>query len=152
MSEVHTYLEFLTALDDRPLRFQEGDTIFEAGEASDGRMFVVRTGTVILRSGRKVLERVEPGGILGEMALIDPAPRSATAVAGADCTASAVTELMLRRLVTHVPGFALEMMRILVRRFRQVTLGRGRKPRKAPARKAGRGSVKRRPKPRSRRR
>jgi len=152
MSEVHTYLEFLTALDDRPLRFQEGDTIFEAGEPSDGRMFVVRTGSVVLHSGRKLLERVEPGGILGEMALIDPAPRSATAVAGPDCTASAVTELMLRRLVTHVPGFALEMMRILVRRFRQATVGRPSRPRSAPARKPAKRGVKRRPKARSRRR
>jgi CRP/FNR family cyclic AMP-dependent transcriptional regulator len=146
MSEVHTYLEFLTALDDHPVRFQEGDTIFEAGEESDGRMFVVRTGSVVLRSGRKVLERVEPGGILGEMALIDPAPRSATATAGSDCTVSAVTELMLRKLVTHVPGFALEMMRILVRRFRQATGRRRPRPRSAPRRRARRAKAKGRPK------
>lgn len=150
MSEVHTYLEFLTALDDRPLRFQEGDTIFEAGEESDGRMFVVRTGSVVLRSGRKVLERVAPGGILGEMALIDPAPRSATAIAGPDCTASAVTELMLRKLVTHVPGFALEMMRILVRRFRQVTVSRRSRTRAASKPKPSRGKAKGRPKARRR--
>ena len=150
MSEVHTYLQFLTALDDHPLRFQEGATIFEAGEESDGRMFVVRTGSVVLRSGREVLERVEPGGILGEMALIDPAPRSATATAGPGCTVSAVTELMLRNLVTHVPGFALEMMRILVRRFRQATVGRRTRPRPAPRRQPKRAKAKARPKVRRR--
>jgi len=121
MSQVHTYLEFLSALDDQPLRLKEGETLFAAGDSSDGRMFIVRTGSVDLRSGRKLLERVAPGGILGEMALIDPAPRSATAIGGPDCSVSPVTELMFHKLVTHVPGFALEMMRILVRRFRQAT-------------------------------
>lgn len=148
MSEIHTYLEFLSALDERPLRLQEGDTIFEAGQRSDGRMFVVRTGTVLLRSGRKLLERVGPGGILGEMALIDPAPRSATAVAGPDCTVSAVTEPMFQKLVNHVPGLALEMMRILARRLRQVTAAstKPRKPRvgKGARRPAGKKAARRR--------
>jgi len=136
MSEIHTYLEFLSALDERPLQLQEGDTLFEAGQRSDGRMFVVRTGTVVLRSGRKLLERVGPGGILGEMALIDPAPRSATAVAGPDCSVSAVTEPMFHKLVTHVPGLALEMMRILARRLRQVTAAQSAKPKRRAARAA----------------
>ena len=45
-------------------------------------MFIVRTGSVELRIGETVLETVEQGGIFGELALVDPAPRSATAVAG----------------------------------------------------------------------
>ena len=143
MSEVHTYLEFLTALDDKPLAFREGETIFGARDESDDRMFIVRTGSVILRSGRTVLERVGRGGIFGEMALIDPAPRSASAVAGPDCTVSPLTELQFQKLVTHVPGFALEMMRILVRRFREATGRRGvarraRRSRPAQKRKAKR--------------
>jgi CRP-like cAMP-binding protein len=149
MAEIHTYLEFLTALDDRPLRLQEGDTLFEEGQRSDGRMFVVRTGSVVLRSGRKVLERVGPGGIVGEMALIDPAPRSAKAVAGPECTVSAVTEPVLHKLVVQVPGLALELMRILARRLRTVTsaqkTSRPRRTRKPSAKPAGRRAVKRRP-------
>jgi CRP-like cAMP-binding protein len=148
MPEIHTYLEFLTALDDRPLRLQERDTLFEEGQRSDGRMFVVRTGSVLLRSGRKQLERVGPGGIVGEMALIDPAPRSATAVAGPDCTVSAVTEPMLHKLVAQVPGLALEMMRILVRRLRQATAVQRTKPR--PATRGTKRVAKPKPKPRRR--
>ncbi len=131
MAEIHSYLEFLTALDDRPLAIPEGDVLFDAGDRSDGRMFVVRAGTIVLRSGRTLLERVGPGGIVGEMALIDPAPRSAKAVAGPGCVVSAVTEPMLHKLVAQVPGLALELMRILARRLRQVTVRR----KAAPARR-----------------
>jgi CRP-like cAMP-binding protein len=121
MSEIRTYLELLTALDDKPLRLDEGQALFEEGQPANGLMYVVRTGTVVLRSGRKVLETVGPGGILGEMALIDPAPRSATAVAGAGCTVSAVTEPLFHKLVKNVPGLALELMRIFSRRLRRLT-------------------------------
>lgn len=131
MSDVSTYMAFLTGLDDKPIRLRDGETLFKSGDRSDGRLFVVRTGTVALYDGRRLLERVGPGGILGEMALIDPAPRSATAVGGADCTLSAVSDLTFRKLVTHVPGFALEMMRLLVQRFRQAT-----RPARKPRRKA----------------
>ena len=129
MSDVSTYMAFLTGLDDKPLRLRDGQTLFKSGDRSDGRLYVVRTGSVALYAGRKLLERVGPGGILGEMALIDPAPRSATAVAGPDCTLSAVSDITFRKLVTHVPGFALEMMRLLVQRFRQATRPPRPKPR-----------------------
>src|SRR5262245_52020831 len=135
MSEIRTFLEFLTAIDDKPLRLEDGQPLFTQGQPADGRMFIVRSGTIVLRSGRKILDKVGPGGILGEMALIDPAPRSATAVAGPGCTVSAVTEPMFRKLVTHVPGLALEMMRILARRLRQVTAA-STKPRRPRASKA----------------
>jgi len=139
MSDVSTYMAFLTGLDDKPIGLREGETLFRTGDRSDGRLFVVRTGTVNLYAGRRLLERVGPGGIVGEMALIDPAPRSATAVAGPDCTLSAISDLTFRRLVTHVPGFALEMMRFLVQRFRQATRPAAGKPRRkaaAPKRRA----------------
>ena len=134
MSDVSTYMAFLTGLDEKPIRLRDGETLFKSGDRSDGRLFVVRTGSVALYSGRRLLERVGPGGILGEMALIDPAPRSATAVAGPECTLSAVSDLTFRKLVTHVPGFALEMMRLLVQRFRQATRPASRKPRRKVAR------------------
>ena len=44
-------------------------------------MFSVLEGSVELSRNGAVIEDVGPGGILGEMALIDAAPRSATATA-----------------------------------------------------------------------
>ena len=82
-----------------------GQVIFSAGDA--GReMFIVRTGSVDLRIGDTCLETVEQGGIFGELALVDPAPRSATAVAGPDCTLVLVDAAAFDDLVRQVPGLA----------------------------------------------
>jgi CRP-like cAMP-binding protein len=118
MVEVKSYLEALMTLDEAPLRLDPGQVIFSAGEA--GReMFIVRTGSVDLRIGDTLLETVEQGGIFGELALVDPAPRSATAVAGPDCTLVLVDAASFNNLVRKVPGLALEVMRVLARRLRR---------------------------------
>jgi CRP/FNR family cyclic AMP-dependent transcriptional regulator len=118
MAEVKTYLEALMALDDAPLSPEPGAVIFAAGDP--GReMYVVRSGKVELKIGDTLLETVGPGGILGELALVDPAPRSATAIAGADCSLVRVDQEAFDDLVRRVPGLALEVMRVMARRLRK---------------------------------
>lgn len=118
MAEVRTYLEALTALDETPLSYPPGGVIFAAGDP--GReMYVVRSGRVDLKLGDTLLESVGPGGILGELALVDPAPRSASAVAGPDCTLARVDQEAFDDLVHRVPGLALEVMRVMARRLRK---------------------------------
>jgi CRP-like cAMP-binding protein len=118
MDGVKTYLEALMTLDEAPLKLDPGQVIFSAGDA--GReMFIVRTGSVDLRIGDTVLETVEQGGIFGELALVDPAPRSATAVAGPDCSLVLVNAEVFSDLVRRVPGLALEVMRVMARRLRR---------------------------------
>ncbi len=117
-TRIHSYLEALMLSEERPRQLAAGQALFSAGET--GReMFIVRSGTVELRLGKRLLEVVEPGGVVGEMALIDPAPRSASAVAGSDCSVVAIDEELFSRLVKSVPSLALEMMRILARRLRR---------------------------------
>jgi CRP/FNR family transcriptional regulator, cyclic AMP receptor protein len=118
MTEIKTYLEVLGCIDDQPLRFARGDVIFAAGQAGD-RMYIVRSGSVELRVGDTVLETVVPGGVFGELALIDPAPRSATAVAGFDCSLAAVGVQQFHGLVQKVPNLALEVMKVMARRIRR---------------------------------
>lgn len=118
MAEVRSYLEALMELDEAPLKLEPGQVIFSAGD--QGReMFIVRTGSVELRIGGTVLETVGQGGIFGELALVDAAPRSATAVAGADCTLVLVDEATFGDLVRRVPGLALEVMRVMASRLRR---------------------------------
>jgi CRP-like cAMP-binding protein len=65
-----------------------------------------------------VIERVESGGVFGEMALIDGLPRSATAIAAADCRIAAIDEKRFLRLVEHTPRFALSIMQVITQRLR----------------------------------
>lgn len=132
-TRIHSYLEALMLSEEQPRQLAAGELLFRSGET--GReMYIVRSGTVELRLGTRLLEVVGPGGVVGEMALIDPAPRSASAVAGPGCSVVAIDEQLFSRLVKSVPSLALEMMRILARRLR-----RGNETRAAaPAKKAAR--------------
>ena len=57
-----------------------GHVLFREGDPGD-TMFAVAEGEVELTVAGDVVEDVGPGGILGELALVDHAPRSATAIA-----------------------------------------------------------------------
>jgi CRP-like cAMP-binding protein len=119
MGGVKTYVEALMTLDEAPLRLDPGQVIFEAGDAGS-EMFIVRTGSVDLKIGDTVLETVGQGGIFGELALVDPAPRSATAIAGPDCTLVLLDANAFNNLVRKVPSLALEVMKVMARRLRRV--------------------------------
>ena len=120
MPEVRTYLEALMALDETPLKLEPGQAIFREGEPGH-EMFIVRTGTVDLKVGDTVVETVGQGGVFGEMALVDPAPRSATAVAGPGCSLVLVEERSFNDLLRRVPGLGLEIMRVMARRLRRAS-------------------------------
>lgn len=75
-----------------PLReLKAGDVIFKQGDAGQ-ELFIIKSGKVEIRIGNRVLDTLSPGNIFGEMALIDSAPRNATAVAITDATLIAVSE------------------------------------------------------------
>ncbi|MFI5397006.1 MAG: cyclic nucleotide-binding domain-containing protein [Candidatus Binatia bacterium] len=99
--------------------FAAGQPIFNEGQPGDV-MFVVKEGEVDLVVHGKVVETVGPGGILGEMALIDGNPRSATAVAKTDCQLAPINEARLQFLVQQTPYFAIEVMRVLAKRLRHM--------------------------------
>jgi CRP-like cAMP-binding protein len=118
MSEVKTYLQALMAIDDAPLKLDPGQVIFSAGETGRA-MFIVRTGSVDLKIDDELVETVEQGGVFGELALVDAAPRSATAIAGPDCSLVLVEERSFNDLLRRVPGLGLEIMRVMARRLRR---------------------------------
>ena len=63
--------------------FKAGTTLMREGD--DGTsMIVLAEGSISVQRGDKVIATLSPGQTLGEMALLDPAPRSATAVASSD--------------------------------------------------------------------
>jgi CRP-like cAMP-binding protein len=98
----------------------DGEAVFREGEAADA-MYVVLEGDVDVVHGGQVIETIGPGGIVGEMALIEQAPRSATAVARGPVRLAAVSQQRFNFLVQQTPGFALHVMRVLVDRLRRTT-------------------------------
>jgi len=98
--------------------FKQGEAIFNAGDAGE-LAYVVKEGEVDILVAGKVLERVVPGGIFGEMALIDNKPRSASVVAATDCQLVPISENRFTLLVQQTPFFALEVMRVMADRLRR---------------------------------
>jgi len=98
-------------------RFGAGETIFKEGDAGK-LMYVVLEGEVSLHVKGREVERLSPGGVLGEMSLIDDAPRSATAIATTGCKLVPVTEQRFTFMVQQTPNFALQIMRIIADRLR----------------------------------
>ncbi len=97
--------------------YKTGDVIFKQGDAAH-ELFIIQSGEVEIRLGNRVLETLPQYSIFGEMALIDGAPRSATAVAASDVKLVPVTEKQFLFLVSNTPHFALNMMRVMARRLR----------------------------------
>ena len=99
--------------------FAKGDAIFREGDKGDG-MYVVVEGRVELRVRGRVLEDVGPGAVLGEMALIDDAPRTASAIAKRDCRLVRIDARRFRALVQQTPDFALQIMAVMAKRLRKM--------------------------------
>ena len=73
-----TYQELVRVLNITEVRTYDPDqVIVEEGDEGD-ELFIVLTGQVRVHSGEAVLVRLGPGQHLGEMALVDKAPRSAS--------------------------------------------------------------------------
>ncbi len=97
--------------------YAPGETIFSAGE--EGKlMYVVTEGEVDILVGPTVAETVTPGGIFGEMALIDRHLRSADAIARTQCKVVLVDQRRFQFLVSETPFFAIQVMSIMAERLR----------------------------------
>ncbi len=95
---------------------ESGDVIIEEGSESE-EMYVVAEGELVvtkLSAGKEVeLARINPGEVVGEIALLDEAPRTATVAASA------------KTLAIRIPVSAFEALlgdpRVVRRMFRTVT-------------------------------
>lgn len=100
------------------MAFEAGQTVFAQGQPGDVMYAVIEGQVEIVKDG-KVLESIGPGGIFGEMALIDPEPRSAAAIARTDCRLTTINARRFLQLVQQTPYFSLDVMRLLVLRLRR---------------------------------
>jgi CRP/FNR family transcriptional regulator, cyclic AMP receptor protein len=116
--KVRSVIQLVALLEGKPLNLKAGEVLFEQGQTGT-QMFVVQTGALELRVNGNVVGTAGPGDVIGEMAIVDRQPRSASAIATADTALFPIDAPQFDRLVQNVPGFAREVIGILVRRLRR---------------------------------
>jgi len=100
-------------------RLKAGETLFLRGEEGK-HMYLVVEGRIDVKVGGTIVENVGLHGIVGEMALIDKAPRSATAVAVTDSEVAVIDRDVFLALVGDSPAFSLYVMKIMAARIRRM--------------------------------
>lgn len=103
----------------RPKTFGAGETIIREGDVGE-TVYFVRRGVVELLVGEQLLDILEPGSIFGEMSVIDGEPRSATAVATADCELMEVDHGAFEALLDQQPEVAVTVMCNMAKRLRRL--------------------------------
>ena len=96
---------------------EPGEVLFREGDAGEV-MFAVLDGELQLTCSGRVMDNIGPGGIVGEMGLIDAAPRSATVTATVASTVAPVDKRRFTFLVQEHPTFALLVMQVMADRLR----------------------------------
>jgi CRP/FNR family transcriptional regulator, cyclic AMP receptor protein len=102
----------------QPERFEAGSLIFSEGDTGADRMYIVRSGTVDISIGNRLVETVQANGMFGEMALVDGEPRSAAARAREVCELAPIDRKLFVLMVDEAPNFALNVMRVMANRLR----------------------------------
>jgi CRP-like cAMP-binding protein len=106
--------------DDPPVFFLQGKQIMQAGQTGL-RMYAIVEGHVTVTIGGRVVERLGPGGVFGEAALVDQSTRLASAVAQSDCSLLAISRQAFTALVKVSPEFADAILGSLAERMRFLT-------------------------------
>jgi CRP/FNR family transcriptional regulator, cyclic AMP receptor protein len=101
------------------LQLAPGDSLFREGEKGE-KMFVLLEGEMEILLGDFVLETVRQGALIGEMALIDDSPRTATAAAKTLCRLAEIDRRRFHFLVQQTPHFATHVMKTLADRLRHM--------------------------------
>lgn len=110
-----------------PAGFAAGKVILSAG-AAGAFMYVVLEGRVAISVGDKVVERIGPGGIFGEIALVDRSTRAASATADSACTLLAINRTQFISLVKANPVFGASLLKAIAQRMQQLAVEVARQP------------------------
>jgi CRP/FNR family cyclic AMP-dependent transcriptional regulator len=103
--------------DEVPLR--EGVVLTEQGKPGS-ECFVLLSGGADVTIGRRVVAHVGPGEIVGEMALLESEPRTATVITTERTRVLVMTRPNFTALLEKCPNVSRRVMRTLARRLREV--------------------------------
>lgn len=100
-----------------PEAASQGETIFAEND-TQSRIYLLLRGEVSLVAAGKPIGTVKAAEIFGELAVIDGAPRSASALAATPCRFIALDEEKFTHALRLQPAFALMLMSTLIHRLR----------------------------------
>lgn len=101
------------------LALKDGELLFSAGDRTNGKMYVLLSGQAEVLVAGTMVELVQPGAVIGELAMIDQEDRSATIRCVKDCSFAEIDEERFFYLIQKTPGFALEVMKVMAGRLRR---------------------------------
>lgn len=115
-------INFLEMLPKEPeVSLKAGEVLFSNGAKADA-MYVILSGAVVVCNGSLVYEEVKKGGIVGEMAIVDDLPRSATVKAAIDSKLVRIDKSQFLSMIQQKPQFAVGVMSVMANRLRVTTM------------------------------
>ncbi|MDQ6793340.1 MAG: Crp/Fnr family transcriptional regulator [Chloroflexota bacterium] len=110
----------------RAQRFKRGEVVFHVGDPGDA-LFVVTSGAVKITlpseaGDEAILATLRPGDFFGELALLDGAPRSATAAALEPTDTLVLPRAGFRELVSAQPAIRDALFAALAAELRRLTV------------------------------
>lgn len=101
------------------LSFPSSHTIFTEGQ--EGRaLYIVVSGRVSVHLKGQELAQLDTGTCFGEMSLFDAEPRSASVTTLDSCDCLMLTQQQLYEAIDETPGIAVNIIRLLSRRIREL--------------------------------
>ena len=99
------------------IAFKAGEVLMVEGEAGD-EFYVIVDGTVRIEQGDRTVRSLTAGGFLGEIALVERRPRTATATCVTDVRALEVRAHEFERLLETLPAVHERIRAAILRRER----------------------------------
>lgn len=101
------------------VQIKAGSTLTQQGDA--GReAFVIIDGTATVKRGGRKVTTLGPGACVGELALLDHGPRTATVVADDDMTVFVLGAREFAGVLADVPALSRKIMAVLAERIREL--------------------------------
>jgi CRP/FNR family cyclic AMP-dependent transcriptional regulator len=106
-----------------PRRLAAGETLFRAGEEGDGcyrlDRGVLKVNMTSPKGEERILAIIGPGSIVGELAIIDGRPRSASVIAVRDCELSFINRAAFKEYTAQHADVYKYLVDVLVSRLRE---------------------------------
>ncbi len=103
--------------------FNEGDVIVQEGEPGDAAYILVEGSCEVVKetpSGTQTLQKIGPGDVFGEMAILTQGPRTASVIAAEPTTVLVVTAQVLEQEMAALKPWMATLLKSLAARFRDI--------------------------------